>query len=73
MLNGLGRIEDFSAYSQQLKNATLLYDSFKRHLKSIQQTNPTDSELSVNPIASYIKNIGQFKALWMRLTKLFIL
>ena len=61
MLNGLGRIEDFSAYSQQLKNATLLYDSFKRHLKSIQQTNPTDSELSVNPIASYIKILGNSK------------
>jgi len=58
MFNGLARIDDFKAYSQQLKNAMLLYDSFIRHLKSIQRINPADPDLSVNPLASYIKILG---------------
>ena len=58
MFNGLARIDDFKAYNQQLKNAMLLYDSFIRHLKSVQRINPTDPDLSVNPLASYIKILG---------------
>jgi len=58
MFNGLARIDDFKTCSQQLKNAMLLYDSFKRHLKSIQRIDPTDPDLSIDPIASYIKILG---------------
>lgn len=58
MFNGLARIGDFSRHSQQLKNARSLYDSFTRHIKSIKHLDPTNPELSVDPLASYIKILG---------------
>jgi hypothetical protein len=58
MLNGLARIGDFTRHTQQLKNAHSLYESFTRHLKSIKRVNPTDVELSIDPLASYIKVLG---------------
>lgn len=58
MFNGLARIEDFSRYTQQLKNARSLYDAFTRYLKSIKRVDPDNPELSVDPLASYIKILG---------------
>ncbi|KAF5364288.1 hypothetical protein D9756_000630 [Leucocoprinus leucothites] len=58
MFSGLAHIEDFSKHTQQLKNALSLYDSFTRHLKSVKRINPADPELSVDPLASYIKILG---------------
>ncbi|KXN86267.1 hypothetical protein AN958_10129 [Leucoagaricus sp. SymC.cos] len=61
MLNGLARIEDFSRHTQQLKNAHSIYESFTHHLKSVKRVNPADPELSVDPLASYIKILGDAK------------
>ncbi|KAF9451720.1 hypothetical protein P691DRAFT_723501 [Macrolepiota fuliginosa MF-IS2] len=61
MFNGLARIDDFSHHTQQLKNARSLYDAFTRHLKSIKRVDPTNPELSIDPLASYIKILGDAK------------
>jgi hypothetical protein len=58
MLNGFARIEDLSQCAQQLKHARSLYESFRRHLESVRRHDPASSELSIDPLASYIKILG---------------
>ncbi|XP_006460094.1 hypothetical protein AGABI2DRAFT_202788 [Agaricus bisporus var. bisporus H97] len=58
IFNGLARIEDFSRCTQQLKNARSLYESFRSHIESVKRHDPSSRELSIDPLASYIKILG---------------
>lgn len=61
LFNGLARIEDFQRHTKQLSNAQGLYNSFTRHIVSIKHADPTSPELSIDPLASYIKILGSAK------------
>lgn len=58
MLTGLSRIEDWSTHTKQLANARAVYDSFQRHMSSVKKDDENSSELSVDPLAAYIKTLG---------------
>ncbi|KAJ7507804.1 pentatricopeptide repeat-containing protein [Mycena galericulata] len=68
MFSGLSRIEVWSAYPQQLKNARSLYDAFQRHIEAVKKNDPTSSELSIDPLPAYITilgNAGQFEEIFV--------
>lgn len=58
MFNGLARIENWSKSTKQLKNAKSLYESYLKLVDSIKKHNKNDPELSVDPLASYIRILG---------------
>jgi hypothetical protein len=58
MFMGLSRIEDWSTHSKQLDNARSVYDSFQRHMTSVKKDDSASAELSVGPLAAYIKILG---------------
>lgn len=58
MLTGLSRIENWSTHTKQLANARSVYDSFQRHMNSVKKDEKNSSELSVDPLAAYIKVLG---------------
>ena len=56
--NGLSRIEDWSIHPRQLTNARSLYDAYQRHISSIKKYDPHNSELLIDPLAGYIRILG---------------
>ena len=56
--NGLSRIEDWSIHPKQLTNARSLYDAFQRHISSVKRHDPSNSELLIDPLAGYIRILG---------------
>jgi pentatricopeptide repeat protein len=56
--NGLSRIEDWSTHSKQLTNARSLYDAYQRHISSVKKFDPGNSELLIDPLAGYIRILG---------------
>ena len=56
--NGLSRIEDWSIHPKQLANARSLYDAYQRHTSSIEKHDPNNSELVIDPLAGYIRILG---------------
>ncbi|KAF8631677.1 hypothetical protein AX15_002263 [Amanita polypyramis BW_CC] len=58
MFNGLSRIEDWSIHMKQLANARSLYEAFQKHMASIKRAEPDSPQLSVDPLAAYIKILG---------------
>lgn len=56
--NGLSRIEDWSIYPKQLTNARSLYDAYQRHVSSIKKHDPSNPELLIDPLAGYIRILG---------------
>ncbi|KAJ7283656.1 pentatricopeptide repeat-containing protein [Mycena rebaudengoi] len=68
MFSGLSRIEVWSAYPQQLKNARTLYDAYQRHIEAVKKHDPTSPELSIDPLPAYITllgNAGQFEEIFV--------
>lgn len=68
MFSGLSRIEVWSAYPQQLKNARSLYAAYQRHIEAVKKHDPTSSELSLDPLPAYITilgNAGQFDEIFV--------
>ncbi|KAJ6599072.1 pentatricopeptide repeat-containing protein [Mycena vulgaris] len=68
MFSGLSRIEVWSSYPQQLKNARSLYAAYQQHLAAIKKSDPTSSELSLDPLPAYITilgNAGQFDEIFV--------
>ncbi|KAJ6485005.1 pentatricopeptide repeat-containing protein [Mycena vitilis] len=68
MFSGLSRIEVWAAYPQQLKNARSLYEAYQRHIEAIKKTDPTSSELSIDPLPAYVTilgNAGQFDEIFV--------
>ena len=59
MFNGLARLEDWSTSSKQLKKAKALYESYLKLVDSIKKLDKNDPELSVDPLASYIRILGK--------------
>ena len=58
MFNGLSKIEHWATHPKQLANARSLYDAFQRHIATVKKHDPTSSEISSNPLASYLKILG---------------
>ena len=58
MFTGLSRIENWLGHTKQLANARSIYNSFQRHMNSIKRDDKDSSELSVDPLAAYIKILG---------------
>lgn len=58
MFNGLARLEDWSTSSKQLKKTKTLYESYLKLVDSIKKHDKNDPELSVDPLASYIRILG---------------
>jgi hypothetical protein len=58
MFNGLSKIEHWATHPKQLVNARSLYDGFQRHIATVKKHDPTSSEISSNPLASYLKILG---------------
>ena len=56
--NGLSRIEDWSIHPKQLTNARSLYDAYQRHISSVKKYDPGSSELLIDPLAGYIRILG---------------
>lgn len=58
IFSGLSRIEHWTTHPKQLENARSVYDSFQRHMAAVKKDDPKSAELSVQPLASYIKILG---------------
>jgi hypothetical protein len=58
MFSGLSRIEHWQSHPKQLANAHSLYEYFERHLDAVKRHDPHSAELSIMPIGSYIKVLG---------------
>ena len=58
LFNGLSRIETWSTYTKQLANARSLYEAYQRHILAIKKADPACPQLSVDPLAAYIKILG---------------
>jgi len=56
--NGLSRIEDWSIHTKQLTNARSLYEAYQRHISSIKRHDSDSPELLINPLAEYIRILG---------------
>lgn len=67
MFTGLSRIEHWPTHSKQLDNARSLYTAFMQFVKSVQKHDPTSDQLTVDPLASYIKILadsGNHREMW---------
>ncbi|RDB22854.1 hypothetical protein Hypma_010203 [Hypsizygus marmoreus] len=58
MFTGLSRIESWLHHPKQLENARSVYESYQRHMASVKSEDPNSPELSVDPLAGYIKILG---------------
>jgi len=58
MFTGLSRIENWTAHSKQLTNARSIYVSYQRHMESVRKDDPNSPEISIQPLAGYIKILG---------------
>src|ERR1700683_5373016 len=58
MFAGLSRLEHWSTHSLQLNHAHQLYDYFLKHLQAVKYHTPDSDELTVSPLAKYIKILG---------------
>ena len=58
MFNGLSRITDWSTHAKQLNNAHALYESFRRHLTSLEKHSPDSKQLDVTPLTAYFNILG---------------
>ncbi|KAJ7276380.1 hypothetical protein B0H12DRAFT_1085067 [Mycena haematopus] len=68
MFSGYARIELWAAHTKQLEHARSLYKAYKRHIEVVKQSDPTSSELSIDPLAAYITilgNSGQFEEMFV--------
>ncbi|KAJ7068269.1 hypothetical protein C8F01DRAFT_1364648 [Mycena amicta] len=67
MFSGLSRIEEWSAYQQQLKNARSLYTAYQRHVEDLKKRDPASPELAIDPLPAYVTilgNAGQYDELF---------
>ncbi|KAF7355304.1 Pentatricopeptide repeat-containing protein [Mycena sanguinolenta] len=68
MFSGYARIELWSAHTKQLENVRSLYKAYQRHIEVVKQTDPTSSELSIDPLPPYITilgNAGQYEEVFI--------
>jgi hypothetical protein len=55
---GLSRVEHWPTHPLQLNHAHQLYDYFLKHLQAVKYHAPDSDELSISPLAKYIKILG---------------
>jgi hypothetical protein len=58
MFSGFSRIEDWHSYPKQLANVHSLYEYFQRHVDAVKKHDRDSPALTITPIASYIKILG---------------
>ncbi|KAF8639706.1 hypothetical protein AX17_000968 [Amanita inopinata Kibby_2008] len=58
MFKGLSRIDHWPNHTKQLANARSLYEAYQRHISSIKKVDSSSPELSIDPLAAYIKLLG---------------
>lgn len=58
MFSGLSRMEHWPTHSLQLTHAHQLYDYFMKHLQAVKYHSPQSEELTITPLAKYIKILG---------------
>jgi len=58
MFAGLSRVDHWPTHSLQLNHAHQLYDYFLKHLQAVNYHAPDSDELTVSPLAKYIKILG---------------
>lgn len=58
MFSGLSRLEHWPTHTLQLTHAHQLYDFFLKHLQTVKYHTPGSEELTVAPLAKYIKILG---------------
>ena len=58
LFNGLSKIEHWPTHPKQLKNARSLYEAFERHIESLKRHDPDHPDLSIDPLAGYIRILG---------------
>ncbi|PPQ98504.1 hypothetical protein CVT24_003995 [Panaeolus cyanescens] len=56
--NGLSKIENWSVHTKQLNNARSFYEQYRRHVASVKRSDPNDPSLSIDPLAGYIRILG---------------
>ncbi|PPQ77740.1 hypothetical protein CVT25_011175 [Psilocybe cyanescens] len=65
--SGLSRIEHWPTHPKQLTNARSLYEAFQRHISSLKRHDPTNSDLTIEPLGGYIRilgNAGQYQEIF---------
>jgi hypothetical protein len=58
MFAGLSRVEHWPTHPTQLNHAHQLYDYFLKHLQAVKYHTPDSDQLTVSPLAKYIKILG---------------
>ena len=58
MFSGLSRLGHWSSHPVQLTHAHQLYDYFLKHLQAVKYHKPRSEDLTVSPLAKYIKILG---------------
>lgn len=58
MFMGLSRIEHWPTHPRQVENARSIYEAYRRHVEAVKRDDPQSPELSINPLAAYIKILG---------------
>ncbi|KIL70065.1 hypothetical protein M378DRAFT_116858 [Amanita muscaria Koide BX008] len=58
MFTGFSRVEHWSTHPKQLANVRSLYEAYQRHIASVKREDPSSPHLSVDPLAAYIKILG---------------
>ncbi|KAF9057583.1 hypothetical protein BJ165DRAFT_1335790 [Panaeolus papilionaceus] len=56
--SGLARIENWPVHTKQLNNARSFYDQYRQHVASMKRADPNDPTLSIDPLAGYIRILG---------------
>ena len=59
MFSGLSRLGHWQSHPVQLTHAHQLYDYFLKHLQTIKYHKPKSEDLTVSPLAKYIKILGE--------------
>ena len=58
LFTGFSRVEHWPTHPTQLNHAHQLYDYFLKHLQAVKYHAPDSDELSISPLAKYIKILG---------------
>ncbi|KAJ3769509.1 pentatricopeptide repeat-containing protein [Lentinula raphanica] len=58
LMNGLSRIEDWESHTKQLVHAHSIHQAFMRHTDAVKKHDSSSAELSLTPVAAYIKILG---------------
>ena len=59
MFSGLSRIENWSTFTKQLNHVKSLYEGYQKLVGSLKTYDANDTNLSPNPLASYIRILGK--------------